>query len=443
MSLPVSSPLCISQHEVQSQPNRLMKDVLANTPVKLSSPLPGHIIDEDIGANADQKENTRANAKTEEDLICSSENPDDCYPRIFLATEEFQTVREGQELPQGLHVRLDVATGKKEAKINDPNEHNPALEGLPVDSSIVIVESEDGSEDVTQPQVPRGAPAYEPVGKIKPPPETESQAFRDSLTVLKTLSLDDRPIDAALSILTDISHDIYYGLKIAEDSNAVKELLCMMSSQDNFARDSEDEVVKQAGHAASIIGSALQNNQKALDEVQKSWSDISKATCTGTDRRLSQAVFNMLMPDQQHHHQPTGEEGLAQSEGHQLSLTKAKTAALRGLIKSPAIRDDFLANGGMAQILRVLTLERPELVAAQQKLANLVMDEFLDEDMGATLGVWPRPGEVDHDWDFQLKTLAKLHKAQKNHWSAELWKRLQEQRKIMRSVEGASERMEL
>lgn len=413
-----------------------MHNALANNTAH-KPPLPGHVIDEDIGTTADQKGNARTNGETGQNLICSPQDPDDCYPRIFEATEEFRTVREGQEIPQGLHVRLDMTTGQKEAKINDPNEHDPALEGLPVDSSVVIVESEEGSGDVTQPQVPKGAPAYEPVGKIKPPPETESQAFRDSLTVLKTLSLHDRPIDAALSILTDISHDIYYGLKIAEDSNAVKELLCMMSSQDNFARDSEDEIVKQAGYAASIIGSALQNNQKALEEVQTSWSDISKATCAGTDQQLSRAVFNMLLPGQ------AINEAMAQSEGNQLSLTKAKTAALRGLIKSPAIRDDFLANGGMAQILKVLTLERPELEAAQQKLANLVMDEFLDEDMGATLGVWPRPGEVDHDWDYQLKTLAKLHKAQKGHWSAELWKKLQEQRKILRSVEGASERTEL
>lgn len=376
-----------------------------------------------------------AEIQPDEELICSSENPKDCYPKLFQPTEEFQVVREGQQIPHGLHVRLDVTTGKKEAKINDPNEEVSGLEGLPVDSSVVIVDTDDGSEGV-KPQVPKGAPAYEAVGKVKPP-ETESTAFHDSLTVLKTLSLNDRPIDAALTILTDIAHDIYYGLKIAEDSNAVKELLCMMSSQDNFVRDSGDEVVVQAGHAASIIGSALQNNQKALEEVEKAWPEISTATCTGADRRLSPAVFNMLIPDSP---KDTVSHG---SEGNHLTLTKAKTSALRGLIKSPIIRDDFLANEGMAQILKVLVLERPELVPAQQKLANLVMDEFLDEDMGATLGIWPRPGQVDHDWDYQLKTLAKLHKGEKDHWSAELWKRLQEQRKVVRATEGSAARAEL
>lgn len=385
-----------------------------------------------FGASANtNSEGSATKEGAKNDLICHTENPSECYPRLFEPTDDFQTVHEDQEIPPGLHIRLDVNTGKREAKINVPDELNPALEGLPVDSSVVVIEQED-SEDAgseTKPQIPKGAPQYESVGKIKEP-HSEKQSFRDSLTVLKTLALNDRPISAALDILEDISHDIYYGLKIAEDTGAVKELLCMMSSQDVFKKDADEEVVKQAGLAASIVGSSLQNNHKALEEVENAWDDISKTECTGTDRALSEAVFNMLTPDAQASEVATG------AEASLLSLTKAKTAALRGLIKSPAIRDDFLASGGMAQILEVLAIERPELVPAKQKLANLVLDNFLDESMGATLGVWPRAGEVDHDWDYKLKTLAKLHKGEKDHWSAELWKRLQEQRKAERAQAG-------
>lgn len=364
------------------------------------------------------------------DLICYTDNPAECYPKVFEPTDEFQIVHEDQEIPPGLHVRLDVNTGKREAKINDPDEANPALEGLPVESSVVVVEGQEDSEAGSQPQIPKGAPEYESVGKIKEPYDAK-QSFQDSLTVLKTLALDDRPIGAALDILDDISHDIYYGLKIAEDTGAVKELLCMMSSQDVFSRGGEDDVLKQAGLAASIVGSALQNNHKALQEVENAWDEISRTKCAGTDRDLSRAVFNMLTSDV-----PAGEAATG-VEASLLSLTKAKTAALRGLIKSPVIRDDFIANGGMTQILEVLAIEKPELAQAKQKLANLVLDNFLDESMGATFGVWPRPGEVDHDWDYKLKTLAKLHKTDKDHWSAELWKRLQEQRKTERAQAGS------
>lgn len=385
-----------------------------------------------LGASASTSyEGSTAKDEVKSDLICHTDNPGDCYSRVFEPTNEFQVVHEDQEIPPGLHVRLDINTGKREAKINGPKEADPALEGLPVDSSVIVIDDQEGSEAGNKPQIPKGAPEYDPVGKIKEPQDTK-QSFRDSLTVLKTLALDNRPIGAALDILDDISHDIYYGLKIAEDTGAVKELLCMMSSQGVFARGGEDDMVRQAGLAASIVGSALQNNHKALQEVEKAWDEISRTTCAGTDRDLSRAVFNMLTPD------VSAGAAAAGVEASLLSLTKAKTAALRGLIKSPVIRDDFLANGGMAQILEVLVIERPELAPAKQKLANLVLDNFLDESMGATVGVWPRPGEVDHEWDYKLKTLAKLHKADKDHWSAELWKRLQEQRKAERAQAGHS-----
>ncbi|PSR79440.1 hypothetical protein BD289DRAFT_442405 [Coniella lustricola] len=382
------------------------------------------------GSNADIA------AAQQQDVICSNDSTDDCYPRIFQATHNFEVVREGQEIPPGLHIRLDMSTGKKEAKINDPNEQIQAVEGLPVDSSVVVVESDESDNNVVS--VPKGAPAYEPVGKIKPP-ETESQAFRDSLTVLKTLSLDDRPLDAALSILTDISHDIYYGLKVAEDSNAVTELLCMMSNQEIFGKDVNEEQVKLAGDAASVIGSALQNNQKALVEVEKAWPVIRDATCSGSDKPLKVAAFQMLIPSAATNEDTPG------SEGHQLSLTKAKTSALRGLIKSALIRDDFLASGGMEQILQVLKRTRPDLEPAQQKLANLVMDNFLDEGMGAVLGVWPRPGSIDLDWNTELKKLAKLYTSKKGHWSTELWKILQGQRQAMNAagVDGKPEHSDL
>ena len=32
----------------------------------------------------------------------------ECYPRIFIPGEEFKAVREGQEIPAGLHIRINM-----------------------------------------------------------------------------------------------------------------------------------------------------------------------------------------------------------------------------------------------------------------------------------------------------------------------------------------------
>ena len=35
----------------------------------------------------------------------------------FVATHEWQEIREGQKVPSGLHYRMNLSTGKKEAKL--------------------------------------------------------------------------------------------------------------------------------------------------------------------------------------------------------------------------------------------------------------------------------------------------------------------------------------
>ena len=36
---------------------------------------------------------------------------------IFVPTNEWQEIKPGQAIPQGLHVRMDMQTGKKEARL--------------------------------------------------------------------------------------------------------------------------------------------------------------------------------------------------------------------------------------------------------------------------------------------------------------------------------------
>uniref|UniRef100_A0A182P8W2 Nucleotide exchange factor SIL1 n=1 Tax=Anopheles epiroticus TaxID=199890 RepID=A0A182P8W2_9DIPT len=40
----------------------------------------------------------------------------------FVATHEWQEIKEGEAIPQGLHVRINLTTGKKEAKLLDPDD---------------------------------------------------------------------------------------------------------------------------------------------------------------------------------------------------------------------------------------------------------------------------------------------------------------------------------
>ncbi len=245
--------------------------------------------------------------QAEGDLICPPDTPAECYPRIFQATTEFQKVREGQDLPPGLHVRMDIWTGEKEAKLNDPDEQDPALEGLPVDRAVMLVES--ASADDAAP-LPSGAPLYEPAGLVKAP-SNESQAFYDALAVVKEGLAPQKtglssaggidathPLDEPLEVLEELAHDIYYGVKVAQDRETLKALLCLMSSRDVFDAGADESLVGQARQAAAIVAASVQNNPTALGHVEEAWPAFFQTKCpssAGQSVDLGRLIFDSFL----------------------------------------------------------------------------------------------------------------------------------------------------
>lgn len=366
------------------------------------------------------------------DLICHTSNPDECYPRVFQPTDEFQTVHEDQEIPLGLHVRMNIWSGKKEAKINVPEEADGSLEGLPVDQAIVVVEPEQADE----PAIPKGAPEYETVGKIKEPEpheQHEAHGFYEAMKILKAgggVGQDTKAFDDALEGMEELSHDIYYGLKITEDAAVVKSLFCIMVEQGNNITSAEGEAtVPRDQQAASILAGALQNNPTALQEIVKEWPAIKAAQCPGDDKTpLGQSFYSTFMS----FGNPTSAEAKTLP-----SRAKAKVSAINGLIKSVELRKDFLSNDGMRRLLEVLIPEGKEWTTAQRKVGQLVLDTFLDEDMGAVTGQWPRVARLSDAqcrtiesqteegcWDYHVERIMRANKKDKSHWSRDLHDRL-------------------
>jgi nucleotide exchange factor SIL1 len=352
------------------------------------------------------------------DLICHTSDPKDCYPRVFEPTDEFQIVHDDQEVPPGLHVRLNIYTGKKEAKINVPDEIDPSLEGLPVERSVVIVNPEEPEPEVRQ--IPRGAPAYEPVGLIKKP-QTESESFYDSLKTIKHYGeASDEEFGRAVETLQELSHDLYYGLKLSEDGEAVKALFCLILDTDTT--DSIDAPRDQI--AASILAGALQNNPSALKAISDSWDTLMKLKCLKNGQALGETFYKKSLSTRGSSWAPT--------------QAKAKISAINGLIKSDSIRDAFLENRGMDLLLEVLAMDGDLWEPAQRRVGQLVLDAFLDEDMGATVGIFPRVkpasdkicGKADSHadercWDYHIKRIAERNSHDDGHWSKDVHNRLQ------------------
>jgi nucleotide exchange factor SIL1 len=224
---------------------------------------------------------TSASDKSE--IICHGT---DCYPKVFKATQDFQTVREDQSIPPGLHVRLNLETGLKEAKLYDGID-DPSLNAVEI--------FEDGSHNVIEP-VPSPAEGLDNFvsefqkvlkpevdhGVIRPPPSGPDgqiyQKARDLILKEKYKNDHGTPDDKlllALEELEDLTHDIYWGLQLAKDKDIVKRLVSFVSRH-------LDDVVKQ-GLSARILGNAMQNNPAALSAIFSHKHDDSSSPIYSID----------------------------------------------------------------------------------------------------------------------------------------------------------------
>lgn len=317
------------------------------------------------------------------EMICSPTNATDCYPKIFEPTKDFQVIREGQDLPPGLHVQMNINTGLKQARLNIPMEGEEGAvdphADTPIERAMVVVEQHEeeevkAEEPAMRDQVPITPPVLEMAGKILPPPPSGDD-FSTFQKALLTVKMEARAFDSALDDLKDLSHDIYYGLEIAKDGPVLEKLICLTLGSGSEKMPAK---VNARDHkAASILASAIQNNPTALKEVSKLSNIVMYPYCGSDTKSTAKPNFVSILRNR------LGREKEPQ-------VLKSKVAAISGLLKEPIIRDEFLEKGGMELLLAIFLKKGEQFDIVKKRVAQLVTDTFLDEGMGAELGVWPK-----------------------------------------------------
>ena len=198
------------------------------------------------------------------DLICHTSHAADCYPSIFQPTEEFQVIKEDQSLPPGLHVRLNLATGVKEARLNVPEPED-------AHSVLVIVEKPEPEEPISDSQLGHVAEelqipfhhdqsVLDDTPRMRTPPfdPGEASTFEESMSQLRNSPSADSNYDPtpALTALQDLCHSADWGLKLTKDSNVTRLLV-------HSFRDVSQKLAVRSG-AALLLATAIQNNPDAL-----------------------------------------------------------------------------------------------------------------------------------------------------------------------------------
>jgi nucleotide exchange factor SIL1 len=328
------------------------------------------------------------------ELICHTENRLDCYPRIFQPTEDFQVVYDDQDLPPGLHVRLNINTGEKEARLNIPMGDEAQPGNAPTEQAVIVVPQPEvegrGDEPALRDRVQLTPLGYEAAGKIMPPRGSDgiggdSEIFTESLHILSGSNppRSEDQVNLALSTLLELSHDIYYGVELAKRGDVVQHLVSLMSFDD----PESSSLAYRRRQAASIVGGSVQNNPTALKEIKRAWNLIVRSHC---ERSFKGDIA-------------CGEEGLVSKVKNSIeqendpAVMKAKIYALNGLTKDREMRDSFLAKGGMELLLSISLRQGENWGSTRMRIYQFVTDTFLDGSMGAELGIWPQGPVSDHN----------------------------------------------
>lgn len=207
-------------------------------------------------------------------IICSPDDPSDCYPQIFIPTKDWQIIKPGQDIPAGLHVRLNVDTLQREAKLMDPGDLEPV-------NAIILSDEQDDDRDVApdamaveeqyeQATMNKNA-AESPKSEIENNDSETDMAEEEQRELLKNNNdsndfngainiVQDRDsqsgsvLEGAIDTLIELSHDIDYGIKLASNKETVEKLLLVAKLTPEY----EEKVYR-------LIGSCLRNNPEAID----------------------------------------------------------------------------------------------------------------------------------------------------------------------------------
>ena len=312
------------------------------------------------------------------DLICHTNHVSECYPKTFQPSTSFQPIHDDQDLPPGLHVRLDLATGKKEAKLNIVDESDTEL--LPSTLDVAIVDEAEVDDKLSgQSQQAQKVLKASEQDSIRPSAlnSVDGPIFDQSKTKFTTTSTDKPAVIlSALETLEDLSHDIYWGVQLAQDSDVIIKLFNLLSP------NVSDPHVK--GAAALVIGTAIQNNPAAFTAA------LSHFYTDELPSGPMEAVLTALLHEQ-----------LPQLLTRFVYLLSALCQDRTHLWK-------FVKGDGLATLLTVFDASkagRDSRDRLRGKIANFVLDHFLQQDSltktGRETTVAPAAAAVDPQREYE------------------------------------------
>jgi len=182
-------------------------------------------------------------------------------------------IHDDQFIPPGLHIRMNLATGLKEGRLNIPEE------GPGPHADIVVIENsphenEEAAQQHIQAPPQEGTPLnlklpsqQEPLLNLQPPshkprPKSSSESSLFDTSIHSLLSPTGDHL-TAITALTDLAHDIDYGIQIATSPEVSNHLIGLLSPSSPYKPADINRATPVRSAAAVLLGTAIQNNPPA------------------------------------------------------------------------------------------------------------------------------------------------------------------------------------
>lgn len=323
---------------------------------------------------------TAPSPKASTDLICHTNHASECYPSIFQPTEKFQAVHDDQSLPPGLHVRMNLATGVKEARLNVPESDDAHSDLVIIDEpekpAVIPESTAHHDQAVLKNEAPR----------VRPPrfDADEAATFHRSMSTLRSSSANSEDLAPVITDLQELVHSQDWGLALTKDGHVTRFLVQLF-------RDVSSKLAIRS-LSALLLATAIQNNPEALSAALSHFYNDQWPTGP------LDAVFLALL----HEQSP--------------QFLVRTVFLLHALCQDPKQLAEFANQGGMPLLLSVLNAEdagKDEKDKLRGKIANFVVD-YLDqldnlasrrEEIGATQSQRnsERQPKYQDDWEIVAK----------------------------------------
>lgn len=194
------------------------------------------------------------------EIICPEMDLHSCYPKTFVPTKEWQVIRPGQVVPEGLHYQMDFETGIRKAKLLDPEDADNSNDAGHHEVAVM------DAQDVLAVE----QPSDEETDRVFDAVEGEGAKFQFAMKELERLFLDNKiedistilkkhpkTIDDILETLIYASHDIKYGEKFVTQPTNLVIFLSIINDPKVKSTELKEKLLR-------IISNSVRNNEGAI-----------------------------------------------------------------------------------------------------------------------------------------------------------------------------------